>query len=720
LEQRLTDDSSESDRPQGIKQWMTRQPIDFAKLKRTLLQRLDLSDLDVHHLWQQLRSLRHWTGEPDDSKRELTNTIWLDVEDYLLHAYPWELEQPQHSAFKEVLYDPNAAADQVRSQLETFGLEQLIAVLQQRQDLTMVQSEIAQRLERDRLDVLEMVRSAERQEQVEALLQHIENYLKTTDKALLESSDLDAEIDTLLRSADVEADAINAVIEQWKTLNFKSILQEREDLKTTEVKRVSKQLKKLGEQLTIDREDSTKATTVDTFKHKLESYLRYTNPKQLTPEHVERKLKALVEAASHYSSHLVLPALDFEDLKEILERRQAIDAEQIEQILQQILQGWQRLSSQSQTLAETIQSQSNHLLTLLIEYIKRAANSELTQAEFTQGLLQLLTGSALGWTTRKQLSELDWQALKQQLSQIELEDTQIDRLLRWTQAAASSILKSPRRWASRRNQTSRDLLTELENYLRYNRWSSFTPETIANHLKLVIANFSRPLGWSALTEGLESLSQLDAAKIQQFLLQRADAVNLNSTEIDTISETIASTLHQVVQQLTQTRSHLHSASDFLAATLSDYWKALNLSSFDYDRIKVELHQLLGDPQWQFLPQASVRSLLDTIPLDQWGESLAQLSYEALTTSLQSINPLPALSEQLTQQAEGVKSYVLTQVETVKAGAVAQVDGVKQSLWRQAEETRKAIVVAAWWLFGIAFSSAIASATAGALAVMVHR
>ncbi|NJN88744.1 MAG: hypothetical protein HC881_23750 [Leptolyngbyaceae cyanobacterium SL_7_1] len=190
----LLNDVPAPDRSQGIKQWLTQQPIDFAKLKRTLLQRLDLSELDVNRIWQQLRSLGNWTA--DGSKSEFpTNTIWLDVEDYLLHAYPWELEEPEHSPFREVLYDPNAAPDQVRSQLETFGLEQFTSVLQQRPDLTTTQArEIAQRLERDRLEVLETVRSAERQEQVDSLLQQIEHYLKTTDKALLESTDLEAEL----------------------------------------------------------------------------------------------------------------------------------------------------------------------------------------------------------------------------------------------------------------------------------------------------------------------------------------------------------------------------------------------------------------------------------------------------------------------------------------------------------------------------------------------
>lgn len=702
-----------------IKEWIAQQPIDFKTIKHTLLQRLDLSELDVSKIWQQLQSLRSGGGDPTGTKQDVVNTIRLDVEDYLLHAYPWELEQTvSQTEFRDVLYDADASPEHVRSQLETVELKDFKDILHQRDDLTSTQVEsITQWLETTRLDVLATVRSAEQQQQAQELLQQVEHELQTMDKARLKSTHLLTELIAKLQSLEADPTVLEQVSQHWQELNFKTILQERKDLKTDEVKRVSKQLKKLGERLTIPIDQPQKETQSNDFKQKLESYLRYTNPQQLTAEHIDRKLKTLVQDVAHLVPSM-LPSLELDALREILERRQAISAEQIEQILTQIEQLWQQLLEQSRSLAEYAQTQTRQWMTLLVHYLKQTANADLTQAEFKQGLVELLTASTAGWAARKQLMELDWQELKHQLQINGMSEEQISRSLSWMQDAIYSVLKAPRRWATRTQHVSKDLLTHLEHYLRYNATASFKPETIAHHLQLLMKNSYRELGQGAKSSSVDWVASIDRATIGAWLAERMD---LQTEEIESISTTIESTIKQIIGQLAETRSQAQSTSEFLTAKLSDYFNSFNLMNLDYDQIKVELQKFFKNPELPFnTVNQSVRSLLDAVPLDNLGEYLGQISYDALITSLKSLNPLPAASDQFIRQVEGVKQYVLTQVETVKQTALLQVESLKQTVLNQAEEARKAVVVAAWWLFSIAVSSAIASAVAGSLAVFSMR
>lgn len=58
------------------------------------------------------------------------------------------------------------------------------------------------------------------------------------------------------------------------------------------------------------------------------------------------------------------------------------------------------------------------------------------------------------------------------------------------------------------------------------------------------------------------------------------------------------------------------------------------------------------------------------------------------------------------------------LNTIQTEAAIRVEEAKRYAVRQVEETRKAAATASWWLFFTASVSAIASATAGALGVIV--
>jgi hypothetical protein len=87
---------------------------------------------------------------------------------------------------------------------------------------------------------------------------------------------------------------------------------------------------------------------------------------------------------------------------------------------------------------------------------------------------------------------------------------------------------------------------------------------------------------------------------------------------------------------------------------------------------------------------------------------------ALLSSREDISEADA--NRIVDQIEGARNSVLQRAERIQHEAQRRLEDMKRQAQHQAEETRKAAASAAWWLFGTAAVSALASAVAGALAV----
>ena len=109
--------------------------IDWRAIKNALLNRVDLSEVELEDIWHTLQSLYHKINSSETLPKLPFNTIRNDVETYLWHAPPWYLKcEKGWQEFKEVVYDSQADSVQVRSRLEQIQPEDLLELLQQRDD----------------------------------------------------------------------------------------------------------------------------------------------------------------------------------------------------------------------------------------------------------------------------------------------------------------------------------------------------------------------------------------------------------------------------------------------------------------------------------------------------------------------------------------------------------------------------------------------------------
>jgi plasmid maintenance system antidote protein VapI len=700
--------------------------IDFKGIAGSLLNRVDLSDLDLEEIWGQVQRLRQNAfGETADKsfEPESFSTLRADLEDYLLNAYPWQLTaRTAKQAFQDVLYDPEAAPEQMRSQLEQVQQSDFLALLEQREDLTAKQMyQIAERLEKVRLQVLETVAAAERQEQEQYLHQQLGSYLQSVDKTALASRDLVDHIKSLALA--IRPEALETLSSQAAEL-----LEQRADLTAEEVMQVAARLQRLSDRL-IHKSQALALPPIGLEAwQKVASYLRHTSPKKLTPERIERKLHKLLQGIQEEASDLDLafPDFDRQELSDLLDRRKSLDEKQREQILEQVESIWKSLSPDLPSATQTL-SISDQIVDSLKTYLAQLDNiSEgIDLNSIHQLLSKVLAPLAGGWAAQRQLSQLNWSALGTHLQEISmLNDAQIQQILKWLKLAVRQILKKPRRWATRRQTQLEDFSSVFQGYIQNAEKSELNAASIQRSIDRIL----KPRSVDSESSAAALLSQIDRAKITKWLQQRSD---LTEAEMSAIAPEIDSARQFWLDQAQQSQ---HQAQDMLNQTLAKiggYLDSVTLLPFDSQIVKQNLDQWIENAEFNFadlsqslraVSGSSAQQLGDT--LEDWGGSatqvlrdrLYQLSYDTVMGVLQSPKNLSeTVQTQLQNQAEGLRDRLMQQVEHLQQETQKRLNAIKQQGQKRLEETRRAAAAAAWWLVAIASTAALTSALAGAWA-----
>jgi hypothetical protein len=599
---------------------------DWKAIKKALLKKVELSDVELEDIWDTLQSVYHQISSDEEIPQLSFNTIKNDVEDYLSHVPTWYLNcERGWQEFKEVIYDSQADSLQVRSQLEQLQPQDFIELLQQRDDLDLEKiNQITEHLERIRQEVLSSLEEAELQQEAQKLG------------------------DRLLKQA-----------ETW--------------------------------QVEI-------ASATQKLQYKLESYLRYTNPEHLTSEKIDSKLEQLQQEAltnlpESMQSHLF--TIDRSALVKVLEKRTGLNDEQVKAIATQIATKWQKSHDYATQESSRIATQSAELVENLVDYLYQALEQNFKLSDLEGDLPQLLNLGKQKTTTaiNQQLAQLNWDEIETKLKAVknysEIEIKQASKQLRKT---LRKLIKSPRRWSTRTVKKVNNIVEELENFLSYSDKTELSLEKLERNLNSIL----KPLK-SHTTEHLERPTKLTPEVINKSLASRQD---LNLVEVKQISDRLIAITNKLSEEIQTTQKQTNQLFQQLLNEIGDYLNSLNLFHLSYDQIK----NSLADFDFQSLTPAW-QQIVAEIPLEQLSDRLGKLSYEALVTKTQAKE---LFSESFLPQIQGVQDYISQQIDIIKQTAYEQT-------LQQVEATRKAIAIATYWIFAIAFSSVVTSAIAGFLA-----
>ena len=684
-----------------------------------VLSRTDLSDVDVEKISHQLQQFKE---KATDGAKSLSskvadrlpgqsfNTIGADVENYLLNAKPWHLNRETiKQEFKDIIYDPEAAPKAVRQQLELLNRDAFVKVLESRDNFTSAQvADIAEQLDEIRKEVLETVQGAESEEQSQDLRSRVENYLRSTGKEELNPEGIERDFKVLLEDPEAGSDALlvsEAAPQEHRLSQFDrdtllQLLSQREDFSQEEAEQLVGQLESTRDRVLSqaqELQDQAKSKA-DELRGRVESYLRDTNKEELNPDAIKQELQTLLDdpQAGFKALRERLSQFDRDTLVQLLNQREDLSEEQINQVIDQFSDVRDTILHAPQQLADNAKEQYEQITNKIAEYLRNTNLDELDPEGIKQDLAKVLDDPKQGaLALRERLSQVDRETLVKLLSQREdLSEEQVNQTIDQLQDAIRSIVKAPRRLASRAKDTVKDFQTDFAEYLRNTNKEELNPEGIKRDLQQL---FNDPReGWKSVGDRMK---HFDRGTLVSLLSQRED---ISEEEANRIVDNIESVRHQFVEQAQAIQHQMQSVIDGVFGKIRNYLNSLERPELNYEGIKRDFRKVFDDPE------AGFDALRDRLGQFDRGTLVALMS------SREDISEADA--NRLIDQIEGVRDSALHRAERLQEEAQKRVKQLKHKAKEQMVETRKAAATAAWWLFGTAITSVATAALAGVLAV----
>ncbi|XZO04222.1 MAG: MFS transporter [Microcoleus sp.] len=675
-----------------------------------VLGRTDISDFDVEKVVSQLKTAKDKVSQQTDKitaqvkgEPEPYSSIRADVENYLLNAYSWQMNpQTIEREFRDVLYDPSADPGTVRRELEKLKKSKFAEILASRGVFTQSKiKEIVNELETIRQRVLNTVIFAEEQEKVRDLQWRLETYLKLTPKEELTAAAIGKDFQPILEDSDATYEQLRDRLAPYNKDSFVRILRGRESFGFQEVEEIVKELERTKDVVLADAQGLQEAAKVrlDNQWQKVQEYLQSTGKYELNPEGIKRDFKTLLEnpEAGMWALRSRASKFDRETLVKLLSQRKDLSEDQVNQLLDSAEETWHSALSAPQKIADKAKEQYDQTTTALADYLRNTGKSELNPEGIKRDLTKLMENPKEGaLALRGRLSNFDRDTLVKLLSQREdLTEEQVNQIIDQVQDTIGSIVKSPRRLARRMQSQVQDFQGVLEDYLRNTGKEELNPEAIKRDLQLLLHD--PKVGAYSLGE---RLSHIDRATVVSLLSQRPD---ISEVEANRIVDQVLSVRDQFQQQIQIIQERIQSVIDGILAKVRDYLNSLDRPELNYEGITRDVRKLFDDPQAGF---------------DALRDRLLHFNRDTLVALISSREDISeADANRLIDQIEKSRNTVLQRAERLQQEAQLRLESIKLQAEKQAEETRKAAEVAAWWLFFTALSSAAAAAGAGALAVI---
>ncbi|MBD2437491.1 MFS transporter [Nostoc sp. FACHB-110] len=688
----------------------------FSAALPIVLERVNTSNIDVNKITNQLQKLKdkvqdldiegitHQIQETIEKTTKSTggssnSNYRQDIEAYIQNSLPWHFNRITiKDEFRDVIYDPQADAATMRRELEGFNQEEFANLLIRRSDISEVRvKEISQQMEEIRQEVLETLQQAEVKDKSQDLRNLIENYLRSTDKQELNNEAVERDFSKLLTELNADFADLTERLQGFDRDIFLQVLLQRQDFSEEEANNLLNQLESVRDSVLGKLEEQAKNQTEE-LRQRVEDYLRNTNKEELNPEGISRDFSTLLQDPQTGFNLLRqrLSQFDRETLVSLLSQRQDLNEDEINQTLDQLEAVRDNILQTPQAIADKAKEQYEQTTTAIADYLRNTNLEELNPEGIRSDLEKLLVDPQAGFSAiRDRLSQIDRETLVKLVSQRQdLSEEQVEGLIDQAQDAIRDIIKAPRRLAKRGIQRVVDFEANLEDYLRNANKEELNPDSIKRDLQLLLRDPRAGIGNLS-----DRFSQVDRSTIVALLSQRED---ISEDEVNRIADQIISARDSIVRQFQQIQQGVQSATQRVTGRIRNYLNSLNLPELNYEDIKHDFAKLFDDPQAGF---DALRDRLSEFDRD---------TLVGILSSRQDISEEDA--NRIINQIEAARDSVLERAERIQQITKERLQSIKEQTKKQAEETRKTVANAAWWLFGTALTSLVASAIAGAIAV----
>ncbi len=680
-------------------------------LMGVVMQRLDLSDLDLSDITGQLKQAQHKVGgavaaissgsSGDDS--EPYNVVKADIEAYLSTAYPWQL-QPHRmkEEFWQVIYDPFADPGQLRQALQPLSRKDFADILARRGLLTQQEiTQVSAQLDTVRRQVLAEVSEQYRIESAKTIQTRVYTFLQRTDRESLVNGDAVSTFKDVLDDPYADADDLANRFAVFHSEVFRDSLRSRGDLSEAEVDSVARSLEHAMHNVQADAAglQSAAKARIENQQQDLEQYLRSTGKAELNPEGIKADLQTLLSEPD-VGLHRVrqrMAQFDRDTLVQLLNQRDDLSEDQIQQTLDEVESAWHKTVHAPAALTAQAKAKYDEATHAIESYLLKTGKPELNPEGIKRDLELLVNDPKLGFQAVKEhLAQMDRDTLVKLLSQRgDLTEAEVNQVIDDMQGTVSDLLKLPQRLARRAKAEVMSFEQAFEDYLRNTDKEALNPEGIKRDLQVLLED--PRLGADRLQT---RLSHIDRDTVVALLAQRPD---MTQAEAEAAVDRVLEIRHQIMDQIRMVQNKVQGVIDGILGRIRQYLDSLDRPELDYYGIKRDLQQLMADPKAGF---------------DALQTRLSQVDRDTLVAILSSHDSISQTdAERVIAQVEDVRTSALHKAEQLEHEVEKRLAEMRYQVEKQVEDTRKTAASAAWWIFGTATVSAFAAALGGSLATL---
>ncbi|MCT7965272.1 MFS transporter [Laspinema sp. D1] len=677
-----------------------------------LMGRTDVSDFDLEKILSQLQDAKHKVTDGTDKvtrqiqgkPAEPYSALRADIDNYVLNKYSWQMT-PENidREFRDVLFDPDADPGLIRQELERFRRGNFVDMLASRGVFTQKRiQEIASHLEAVRLQVLQTVTRAEEEQKAQDLRNRVERYLRHSPKDTLKAADIERDFKKLISDSTADYREMRDRLGHIDRAMMIETMRDRNDLTRDEAAEMLVALEQTRDVVLEESKGLQEAAqaNLDLQWNHVQDYLRNTGKEELNPEGIKRDLGKLLDnpQAGLGAIRARLSHFDRDTLVKLLSQREELNEDQVNEIVDRVEHTWYNISHAPRQVADQAKEQYDHATSAITEYLRSTGKEELNPEGIQRDLKKLLDNPQAGAIAiRDRLSHMDRDTLVQLLAQRkDLNEEDVNRIIDQLQENIRTVLRAPRRLATRVQQQAFEFEQAFEDYLRNTGKVELNPEGIKRDLQLLIAD--PRLGAKNLGQ---RIAHMDSTTVRALLAQRPD---ISEQEAQEIVDRMMSVRDQFLQQVQKVQDRIKAVVDGIFGRIRNYLNSLERPELNYEGLKRDIRTLFDDPQAGF---------------DALRDRLSHFDRDTLIAVISSRDDISeADANRMVGQIEGVRNNILRRAERMQLETQRRIEQVKHEAERQVEETRKAAEVAAWWLFFTALVSGIAAAGAGALGVLL--
>jgi hypothetical protein len=676
--------------------------------------RSDLSKQDINQIADRLEST--WKQLTSNSGK---TDVPAQVLDLLKSVNPADL-QPDEVAGKlqQIVQGTNLGdgnGGSLANQALQLGLSALLSRVVQNADLSDLDVEkVATQVNKIKASVLGSSSDrpeSEQSTQVESkpfsvIRADLENYLLFAPAWKLSQANAQQEFKDVVFDPQADPAAIRQELEPIDRNYFIQTLSLRDDLQPDSIENLANNFDRVRSEILDSTRvpDSSSVPALDLqaqaqgLRTKVEAYLRDTNKEELNPEGIERDLKVLFDDPQAGIDALKdrLSQFDRDTLVQLLNQRQDLDEQQINQIIDRVESVRTSVLEAPRQATEQAKAQYEKTTAAISEYLRKTNLQELDPDGIKRDLQTLLDDPKAGaGALRERLSQVDRETLVKLLTQQgNLTEEQVNQAVDQLQSAIGSIVKAPRRLASRAQKQVVDFEANLENYLRNTNKEELNPDSIKRDLQMLLKDPSA--GFNSLGD---RVSKFDRSTFVSLLSQRED---ISEEEANRIAEQVESTYKSTIEQFQKIQQTVQSTIDRLFGKVRDYLNSLDRPELNYEGIQADFSKLFDDPQAGF---------------EALGDRLGQFDRDTLVALLSSREDISeADANRIIDKIEETRNSVVQRAQRIQEEVKKRYKSVTRQAKQQALETQKVAAGAAWWVFSTALTSLAASAIAGIIAV----